>query len=536
MFMPRLELATKSRKHENDACLFRVFVFSLLVSSLCVGFSGCAHPKRAAQPPDLYTPRLEAADAQLRAGCLECLIGAFREYDRLRSIPAAADRASAGAVRAAVLIALRQRELGMVDEGYLDRARSIVVGQVTVPNLLSRVIDIVDALPPASVGAGRPTSDADLEKMRIVRDHRETWTSLLRGSAAFDEAAAYTWLALMCGSSEARNVGREDLLSAAAVFADAPLIRYREASCRAFEADVLESLLAAEPKFTEIAYSLGTREVARRKLHDADKWFERAYAWHPAWPTLTLAMANVAMTAEEFERALAMYEATLRHEPGAVDALLGRIRSLTYLARHEEAIATTDVLLGERWYVGDARYWRALNEAELERYDEAWVDVELAAKLLINAEVPKLAGIIAYRRHQLDVARGKFEESRRRNANDCETGFYLGVVLAELAVWDRTSEVLVDTAQCLTRAEQAAREEIEKIRASDDPPERQARQIARRERQIANSRRMMAQSWFNTAVAYYNLSRTAEAREYAEKVADDEQFGERAREILSRLR
>jgi tetratricopeptide (TPR) repeat protein len=161
--------------------------------------------------------------------------------------------------------------------------------------------------------------------------------------------------------------------------------------------------------------------------------------------------------------------------------------------------------------------------------------VELAAKLLINAEVPKLAGIIAYRRQQLEVARGKFDESRKRNPNDCETGFYLGVVLAEQRIWARTSDVLVDTAQCLARAEQAAREDIEKIRASDDPPARQARQIAKREQMIANGRRMMAQSWFNTAVAYYNLERKDEAREYAHKVADDEQFGEKAREILTRL-
>ena len=40
----------------------------------------------------------------------------------------------------------------------------------------------------------------------------------------------------------------------------------------------------------------------------------------------------------------------------------------------------------------------------------------------------------------------------------------------------------------------------------------------------------------NTAVACYNLARKSEAQQYAEKVADDLQFGERAKEILSRLR
>ena len=47
---------------------------------------------------------------------------------------------------------------------------------------------------------------------------------------------------------------------------------------------------------------------------------------------------------------------------------------------------------------------------------------------------------------------------------------------------------------------------------------------------------MMATSWFNIAVAYYNLARKDDARQYAEKLAADDQFGDRARDLLSRLR
>jgi len=131
------------------------------------------------------------------------------------------------------------------------------------------------------------------------------------------------------------------------------------------------------------------------------------------------------MTVEEFERAALFYDHTLTLEPHAVDALLGKARAQTYIGRSVEAIATLDLLLAERWFVGDARYWRALNESELERNDEAWTDIELAAKLLVNAEVPKLAGLIAYRRHELEISRAKFDESRTRNPRDCETGYYL---------------------------------------------------------------------------------------------------------------
>jgi tetratricopeptide (TPR) repeat protein len=263
--------------------------------------------------------------------------------------------------------------------------------------------------------------------------------------------------------------------------------------------------------------------------------YNDAYAWRPQWPALTQSIANIAMTVEEFDRAALFYDRTIALEPLAVDALLGKARAQTYLGKNVEAIATTDLLLNAHWFVGDARYWRALNESELERNDEAWTDVELADKLLVNAEVPKLAGLIAYRRRDLDVSRGKFEVAHKRNGNDCETAYYLGVVLAEQRVWPRTADMLLEAAQCIDAAELAYTEQIAKIRASNDPPARQAQKIARREQYIAKGRRMQATSFYDIAVAYFNLSRKDDARRYAEKVSADEQFSERAKEILSRL-
>jgi hypothetical protein len=59
------------------------------------------------------------------------------------------------------------------------------------------------------------------------------------------------------------------------------------------------------------------------------------------------------------------------------------------------------------------------------------------------------------------------------------------------------------------------------------------------ERSLQRSRRSsthwLATSSFNSAVAYFNLSRTLEARLHAAKVADDEQFGERVKTMLDRL-
>ena len=506
-------------------------VLLLLTASACAPRRPAAVVTPAAPTP---AERLASADALVRAGCLDCLIAAYGEYDLLRAFPFAKDAATAGAVRAAALIARRERELGLVDDGYGQRARLLLTGAFNLPNWLPTLLDIIDVLPASGAGMTRtPTSDLELERMRVLRLNGDAWRARLRELASIDELGAYVWLAFTCGASETRDLSLDELFEPVAAFRDAPLIAFKRATCRGVETAQLQSLFDRDPRFVETRYYLGLFAVGERKLDEADKWFEEAYAWRQQWPTLTQSIANVAMTSEEFERALTFYDRTLEMEPHAVDALLGKVRALTYLGRNVDAIATVDLLLAERWFVGDARYWRALNESELERNDEAWTDIEAAAKLLINAEVPKLAGLIAYRRHELDVSRAKFEQAHTRNPNDCETRFYLGVVLAEQGVWNLTAEVLVDTGRCLENAERGLNDEIAAIRASTDPPARQALKIARRELFLAKTRRMTATSWFDIAVAYYNLSRKTEARQFAEKVADDEQFGERAREILS---
>jgi tetratricopeptide (TPR) repeat protein len=512
--------------------------------ALCVLVSGAGGACAAKKPlmpatPSPPTPaqRLTSADALLRDGCLDCLIDAFNEYDRLRQYPAVADSATTGAVRAAALVARRQRELGMVDDGYAQRARALAAGSSAVPAWMTTALDVVDALPASGGGMTRtPTSDLDLARQRVLRINQDAWVATLRDLAHTDELGAYLWLALACSLTELRDLSVDQLLEPAEPFAKTPLIAMKSATCRSIRTERLSELAAANPRFVEVEYWYGLRAVGERKLNDADRHFDAAYAWRQQWPSLTQSIANVAMTSEEFQRALTFYDRTLELEPKAVDALIGRVRALTYLARNEDAIATADRLIGIGWYVGDARYWRAYNENDLERYDDAWTDVEAAARLQINADVPKLAGLIAYRRQQLEVSRGKFELAHTRNANDCETFYYLGIVNAELGAWQRTAEILVNAAMCLEANEAGYLRQIASIEESDDPPERKAAKIERRRQWIAKGRRQLATSWFDVAVASYNLSRKADAQQYAEKVLDDEQFGARAKEILSRVR
>ncbi|PYR55666.1 MAG: hypothetical protein DMF91_23750 [Acidobacteria bacterium] len=297
----------------------------------------------------------------------------------------------------------------------------------------------------------------------------------------------------------------------------------------------LAELQKLEPRFAEIDYYVAVHEMLLGQLEEADALLRRAFRWHQRWPAVTLMLASLAMTAEDFELALGYYDATLELVPGYPAAMLGRVKTLSYTGKNEEAIQTVDTILEGRWNRGEAYYWRAWNNMQLTRNDQAWIDIEAAWKLWINAGVAKLAGMIAYRREQLDVARAKFEEGHRMDFSDCELGFYLGLVNAEQRRWPQTADVFVETGGCLQNAQRQYTEEIAQIQTSKASEERKARQVARRQKLIHDAERMIATSWFNTAVACFNLSRKDDARQYAEKVSSDEQFGERAREILSRL-
>ena len=459
--------------------------------------------------------RLTAADRLVRAGCYDCLVAAYREFEALTAVPVVADT------------------------GYLTIARNHGAAVPDAPGRAPQLLDAVAALTGVIYGVNRRLAgDDELDRSIQFSRNRDTYVKALRDAAPFDELGAYAWATYMCRiAAEWRNATLDEIFVASPALADTPLMLFRRATCRGLDERVLETLLQQDPRFGEVPYLLGLIAVGRQDLDGSEALFGRAHDWRPRWPSLLQAMGDVAMTAEDLENAAALYGQASAVEPRSVDARLGKVRALTYLGRHEDAIAATDPLLASNWSLGDARYWRALNEAELQRYDEAWADVEEAGKLLLNSDVPKLAGIIAYRRHELDVARARFEQSRERNPADCEVRFYLGVVRAEQGAWLETADTLMRAGECLEQLERRLRAEIAAIAARPaSRPDRRARQIARREREIASAARMLAASWFDIAVAYFNLSQKNEARLFAERVVDDDQFGARAREILARLK
>ena len=493
-------------------------------------------PKKIAtiDPAIAARATLAQADANLRAGCFDCLTEALKQYESVRTVSAVSGLAAAGAVRASALLAQRERELGTTDSGYLEHARELLGA---VPELQADVapqLEIIAAMP-WRAGAGR-SGQLD-STVTTFYSNRAARLEGLRANAPRDELSAYMFVAYACDSGAGLQMGNAEMKAAVGAMTDAPVVAYRLALCPTSGLKAIDEVIAREPRYKEAAFYKGLQETSARKLDEADARYREAYEWRKTWPAATLAIANVAMTAEEFQTSRQFYDETLTLAPDFPDALLGKLRVLTYLNRPEDAMAVADRLLAIQRYPGDAYYWKAYNELQLERLEPAWSDVEAADKSLINSDVPKLAGIIAIDRKQYDVARQKLELSRRRNSMDCTTLYYLTLVQAELRQWAEAAQGAVSASGCLTASEIGLRAEIDRIRGDEKIPElRKGRMIASREQQITTAIRMRASCWFNGGIANLNLSKKAEAKELLEKLADDQQFGERARQLLALTR
>ena len=281
---------------------------------LCVGVSACAKttPKTIAAPPGpTPTERLAEADRLVRAGCLDCLLDAYHRYDALRAIPTAATPATLGAIRAAGLIALASASLGWWTRATSRRprhwrpARPICRRGCPVPRHRQSARRRDRRHQPA--GDHRPRSRAHANAADQRRGVHEVAAGFLGGGRTVRLHVARVQVRI----DGCARMATPDIFAAVSTFRDTPLIAFEQATCRTIDTARISALAAAEPRFVETSYLLGLREVARRKLDEADGEFAKAYAWRPRWPSLTLSMGNVAMTAEEFERAERLYGETL---------------------------------------------------------------------------------------------------------------------------------------------------------------------------------------------------------------------------------
>ena len=397
-------------------------------------------------------------------------------------------------------------------------------------------------LPSTPAGLTREQLDREGQEFNAARPTIEARLARDRRASDDPELDTYIDLALACSGRPLPGapVKPASLLTDPA---PGPLLAWRLGACGITHEPLLESALAAEPRFAETnlfvgRYRLVGRRAARAgslapSLPEARDALAKAFKAFPDSPAIAIELAN-AVRGISYREALPLYVAVIDKVPGHQDAWLGKGICESYLGRHTDAVASFTRLLDlGRWDVGTAYYWRAWNRHQLKELDAAWSDVETAKQTLYNSDLYTLAGIIAHDRKELDIARPHLEKGLELQARNCTAAWYLGLVHAAQERWSGAADAFTTAATCYRLDADDGRRQLALAEALDDTEETKASQIASARGTIEESMRQEALSAYNAAYGFVRAQAADRARPLLELARQHVDVKVRADELLA---
>jgi tetratricopeptide (TPR) repeat protein len=480
--------------------------------------SGCA-AKAPLQPP--FVVEMAKGEALLNDGCYTCLKEALALFEKVlqskQPIAGAAERA----FDAALLIALRERELSIPGDESIGKALRLLpaapterppVAQGRLPEVSRQVvydaaqliIGDTSALDPEQraqrTGRGRPPLEPDNPVRRA-----------LDSAAEMDLAAKYVALSIDC--EQQKMIESVDARSLSAVYSGVPLIRFRLSTCGRPAAPIVSALREGDPRWTDTLYWEARRELASSAGRAIDfpkviSLYTQGREAFPASLLLTIAWSNAHLMAEEYESALSGFEDVLAVYPTHRDAMNGKMQAQSYLMRHPDAVVTATRLLElGTWHIADANYWRAWNRYHLKEYEPAWEDVESATKGLSNSRVYMLAGLIAYARKEVPIAVERFDVAFKMDPSACDATWMSGLASIDLNELAVAGPKFTRGMTCFTSSAAALRQDRARTEAAIEKrgtpaTAREQRQLDRLQRDADNAELKSAQSAFNGAQCY----------------------------------
>jgi len=469
-----------------------------------------------------------------RRGSYVALKQAVNLYMELYARPEFRKDVARSLTEAALLLSVREKELGMSNTSYLDTALRVI-----------RENRMLIALAPYAEIAGVYWVQgkgvmADVDERFPWKEAEEKLKGMgaeLREKAKEDEFSAYMYAALRCflaSPSEALE-GPGEL---AARFPDSLLLAYKNATCPSEDEERLKGLLAREPDFYEAAYHLGLFSLSRGNLLEAEGYFLKTHEGIPESAQVTILLATIAFAMDEVERSLEFYNKTLDIVPNYRDALLGKAICLSTLGRPEEAIAVCEKLIAlGYWLLGESHYWLAWNKHELKDEAAAEANIEQAkGRLPTSTKVFTLSGLIAAEREDLAKAEKDFREAIVHNAANSQALFNLGALYAREENWTDSGLHFEKAAFAFENEGRTLQAKITEALYSSLAPERKERYLARRKSQLEKALLSRATGFYNAAAGYFNAGQKYKALEMATRAAEHPAFKQKAEDLASGIK
>ncbi len=502
----------------------------------------CAPEKKAKVTPQLidYQNKIKEAESLVKRGSYSCLKEASQLYRELLAFRRFQKQTKEKLIKVDFLLALREKELGVLDSKSLTEASRLILASPSLPEY-SVYLDLVDSIPRKTKGFVHDFPQ-DSSKIEItynkLKKNVPLWAKLLKEQYKTDEFFAYLYICLIDNFSPYLGEEKLDFSLLSRIFAQSPLIQFKLSIIPEENEEKLNLLLENEPLFYEAHYFLAEIALKRGELIAAEQNLLKVYEQIPESSSTVITLGSIYFALEELTKSLEFYKQAIKMAPEYRDALLGKAICLSYLEKNEEAIecCKTLITLGS-FFMGESYYWLAWNQNELGNLDAAWESAENAKKYLYgNSELLTLAGIIAFKKENLEVAEKNLMEALQINASNGEACFYLGNVYAKKMDWKNSGVQFGLAADCYQWIEKALEEKIKEIENSSLSKERKEKLISRRKAQLKKTALTKATALYNGAAGYYNAGMKEEALNLAQKASLHTALKEKAEELISKIK
>jgi tetratricopeptide (TPR) repeat protein len=468
---------------------------------------------------------LATADTRVLEGCYGCLLEARATYARVAGDKHTKKRPPVVArlFETDVLLALREKELGLDSRASVDRARALAP-RAPASLQAKRVLDIVDAVLPD--GNANPLKLLDA----LLRSHKP-FTEKMDAELAWVEQASltpavrkYIALALDCSYPD-RYKDQPDSTNPLAKRRELPinappLVAYRAANCAKSDTLALKRALNAVPSFDEAAYALGNVVVwsaGETGGDDAQRYFSQAHARFPNAPGITFMLGWLNLNIGDCAQSIRYYDTTLVMVPAHERALLQKTICQSRSHQDSAAIATaTRFIALDTPDIAEGHYWRAVSQLRLRALDSARSDIELAKARSRSGEILTVAGIIEHEQNDLLIAEADLRAARAawRGSENCAAAFYLGSVMTKRQIWAEAATSYDSAMVCYDDKANLTAATIEQVRRSTKGSAAfRAKRISVLESDLADLRKRYFSSSFNTASMNARLGNFARVAE-----------------------
>ncbi len=506
-------------------------LIKFFMSGLVLALAACAPSSRVVtvEVTD-QSLKIQQAGALVQKGHYLAFKKAAGIYGELYARPTLRPKIAVPYMEACLLLALREKEIGIDNPATLDAAGKILKENPMLAGFEPHVT-LITALPLRTRGIMRDIDTSYRGKMS--QESLNGAEEAVRKSAATSDFSACVAAAWTCSFGRYSEKWR-DPAEYLKIYPGSFLLQYESAICGEGKPELLREILAREPEFSETNYHLGEISLREGRLLEAEAYLLKAYEAIPESPQTRILLAGIYFATEEFDRSLEFYDGTLQVSPAYRDALLGKAICLSYLGKYEEAIPVLERILElGYWLIGEAHYWLGWNLHELKRDPEALRHIDEAkSRLPTNSEVFGLAGTLSLDLGELDRAEKDFLESLKYNAANTESLFGLGTVTGRRDRWGESGAYYEKAGQAFESAETALKTKIEDIRNSTLSEDRKGRLIRKREAQLERTRLAEATAYYDAAAAYVNAGLKDKAVEAATKAAAHPALKKKIEELL----